>query len=328
MHQEAYVDHLLKLAKLDDESVTPAQTPYRHGFPIDSIPKQEPAKNQKKLTHYMQSLVGSLNWLAISTRPDIATVTNILAKYMSSPNSHHIAAAKRVIKYLKGTKDRGITFTSRINSTLNSFIKFPTNKSILSMCDSNWGPQDASKPKPGKEEELCLFKTRSISGYLLWTNGPLHWQSKRQTITARSTAEAEIYATDECIKALLHLDQLVTGLKLQQQIMPKPNIVYNDNAACVAWSKNTTTKGLRHIQIRDNAVRESIQDGFANVLHVAGNMNLADLFTKEDRDDKHFMAIRDILVTARRLTLCPLHPRRCQVGSTLQTTHRISNATS
>ena len=91
--------------------------------------------------------------------------------------------------------------------------------------------------------------------------------------------------------------------------MPQPNIVYIDKAACVAWSKNTTTKGLRHIQIRDNAVRESIQNGFANVLHVAGNMNLADLFTKEDRDDKHFLSIRDILVTARRLRVDRLHPR-------------------
>ena len=177
------------------------------------------------------------------------------------------------------------------------------------MCDANWGPQDASNSKHKTPQQLELFKTRSLSGFLLWHQGPLHWVSKRQTITARSTAEAEIYATDECVKALLHLKQLVSGLKLTQEIMPPPTIIHNDNAACVNWSHNMTTKGLRHIQIRENAVRESVQDGFVDIKHVAGDLNLSDLFTKEDKDDNHFIKIRDILVTARSLKPCFTHPR-------------------
>ena len=165
------------------------------------------------------------------------------------------------------------------------------------MCDANWGPQDQSKPDPDKPQKLELFKTRSLSGFLLWLNGPLHWQSKRQSITARSTAEAEIYATDECVKALLHLHQLISGLSLQQELMPAPNVIFNDNAACVAWSKSLTTKGLRHIQIRENAVRESVINGFTEIKHIAGNVNLADLFTKEDKDDKHFITLRDLLLS-------------------------------
>ena len=167
MHQQAFADHLLKIANLDTDTINPSTTPYRHGYAVDSIPKLPPSPNQKKLTHYMQTLIGRLNWLAISTRPDIASITNMLAKYMASPNSHHIAAAKRIIRYIKGTKDRGICFSSRTNEALNAFIKFPTNGPIQSMCDSNWGPQDASKPKPNTTpEELNLFKTRSVSGYI------------------------------------------------------------------------------------------------------------------------------------------------------------------
>ena len=75
MHQTAFVDHLLKLANLDGDAVNPATTPYRHGFPIDSIPKMKPSPNQAKLTKYYQQLIGSINWLSISTRPDISTVT-------------------------------------------------------------------------------------------------------------------------------------------------------------------------------------------------------------------------------------------------------------
>ena len=78
--------------------------------------------------------------------------------------------------------------------------------------------------------------------------------------------------------------------------MPPPTPIYNDNAACIAWSKTTTTKGLRHIQIRENAVREAVLDDFASIRHVEGKVNLADLFTKEDKDVAHFQRTRDIIM--------------------------------
>ena len=57
-----------------------------------------------------------------------------------------------------------------------------------------------------------------------------------------------------------------------------------------------TTKGLRYIQIRENAVRESVQSNFVTITHIDGKINIADLFTKEDKDTAHFISIRDILV--------------------------------
>ena len=192
------------------------KTPYRSGFPVDKINSiQGDFENQEQLTKTMQQLVGCLNWLSISTRPDIATITNILSKYTSKPTPQHIDHAKYVIKYLINTKDLGITFTSQANTHLESFVKFPINNHTIStLCDANWGPQDASIPKGGTREQLELFKSRSISGYLTWFLGPIHWTSKRQTITARSSAEADIYATDECIKSLQHLSYLIHGLNL------------------------------------------------------------------------------------------------------------------
>ena len=129
---------------------------------------------------------------------------------------------------------------------------------------------------------------------------PIHWTSKRQLITARSSAEAEIYATDECIKSLQHLSYLIDGLQLKDNIMPAPTVVYNDNSACIQWSVNLTTKGLRHLQIRENAVRESVQNGFTTVKHIAGKCNLSDMFTKEDKDIPHFLEIRDMILCSKR----------------------------
>ena len=98
-----------------------------------------------------------------------------------------------------------------------------------------------------------------LSGYIIMlANGPIMWSSKRQTITARSSAEAEIYATDECVKCIQTIRHLRQDLNLPNATTTTP--IYNDNQACVMWAHNNTSKGLRHIQIRENAMRESVQN--------------------------------------------------------------------
>jgi hypothetical protein len=57
-----------------------------------------------------------------------------------------------------------------------------------------------------------------------------------------------------------------------------------------------TTKGLQHIQIRENAVRENVENNFILVEHVEGKRNLSDLFTKEYKDASHFIHIRDFII--------------------------------
>jgi deoxyuridine 5'-triphosphate nucleotidohydrolase len=337
LSQEAYIDSILEQTKLNSDAINTPITPYRNGYPIDSIPDITYDEiTQKRLTLQMQTIVGSLNWLSISTRPDIATVTSILAKYCRNPSQGHIDSALRVIKYLKGTKTMKLCFSSKQNNTLESFIKFPLPPGITNLCDSNWGPQDQSKPNDKTPPiELDQFKTRSISGYITWLNGPVMWTSKRQTFTARSSAEAEIYATDECAKNLLHLINIISDLGLTSDLISGPITIWNDNNACVCWSKNTTTKGLRHVQIRENAIREGVSAGIFDVKHISGKDNPSDIFTKEDKDVQHFVNVRDSIMhtddtqyynndisTKQTSTMSDVPSTGgCQVGSTVSLTH-------
>jgi hypothetical protein len=165
------------------------------------------------------------------------------------------------------------------------------------MADANWGPQDASQSKSFME--LPLLTSRSMSAYYIDLFGPLHWVSKRQKVTAGSSAEAEIYAMDECIKFLLELVQVMEFLEVKHIFMPDTNIVYNDNQACVNWSKQCTTKGLRHIQMKENRVRENIISSFVTIRHIEGKINLADIFTKEMKDTSHFVELRDLFMGHR-----------------------------
>eukprot|EP00957_Ditylum_brightwellii_P013987 1055528-Ditylum_brightwellii.AAC.1 len=64
---------------------------------------------------------------------------------------------------------------------------------------------------------------------------------------------------------------------------PKAVPVFKDNCACVNWSPKLSTKGLCHIQILENTVWESVQNGAVIVKHVTGNLIPADIFTKEDK---------------------------------------------
>jgi len=126
--------------------------------------------------------------------------------------------------------------------------------------------------------------------------------SKRQKVTAASSAEAEIYATDECVKFLLDLVQIMDFLGVKDLFMPTTNIIYNDNNACVQWSKKATSKGLRHIQMRENRVRENVANKFVTICHVDGKKNIADIFTKEMKDTAHFVELRNLFMCIRLCT--------------------------
>ncbi len=258
------------------------------------------SSERDKLRLRYQSLIGSLNWLAHTTRPDLSTVVSLLAQHQSTPSSGHYEAGCYVARYLASTKHLGIYFLSRRSSILQSFLHFPLqSEHIMSMSDANWGPQDASSNYTGVQ--LPLFASRSMSAFYIDLFGPLHWVSRRQSITAASSAEAEIYATDECVKFLLELVQIMEFLDIKHLFMPSVNIVYNDNKACINWSKTCTTKGLRHIQMRENRIRENVLSKFVSIRHIDGKHNLADVFTKEMKDTGHFVMLRDLMMCPRYL---------------------------
>jgi hypothetical protein len=105
----------------------------------------------------------------------------------------------------------------------------------MAHADANWGPQDTSQPnRPPitSSPELPLHVSRSISGFIIFlSGGPLHWKSSRQTITALSSTEAEIYATSEATKKIITLYHLLEDLGHLHTFLPHgiPMEIFNDN---------------------------------------------------------------------------------------------------
>jgi hypothetical protein len=94
------------------------------------------------------------------------------------------------------------------------------------------------------------------------------------------------------------VNQLLLGV-LRNIFMPNANVIYNHNQACVNWSKRSTTKGLRHIQMKEKRVREYVASTFVKVCHIDGKVNLVHLFTKEMKDTTHFIELRDRIMCPR-----------------------------
>ena len=226
-----------------------------------------------------------LNWLASSTRPDLNTSHNLLAIATASPTPAHLDAIRYVGRYIKAMTDYGITFSSKANETLEGFLTFPledhnpAQPKPKAFADSNWGPQDASTPTPKNTREVPINETRSIAGHLVFlSRGPLIWKSQKEKHNSRSSCEAEVKATDECTRSVQWLRNILSDLNLRP---PTPTPIYNDNQAAVLWSKTSSTKGMRHYNIRENAIREAIHEfKEITVLHIGGKVNPSDLLTK------------------------------------------------
>eukprot|EP00961_Rhodomonas_salina_P258220 3490085-Rhodomonas_salina.2 len=122
-----------------------------------------------------QQLVGSLNYLVASTRGDPAFTVSQLSRFMANPGQSHVAAAKRVLLYAKGTREVSITFTKDA-TTANQLYAFV----------------DADH---AGDPEGC----RSVTGFCVMLNGgAVSWESKRQKVTALISAVLEFYAPSAC----------------------------------------------------------------------------------------------------------------------------------
>ena len=227
-------------------------------------------------------------------------------------------AALHVLHYIHSTHDFGINFTSSSTEPVHTFVHFPDSSDVeaytdakppsplhqsplTSYSDACWGSQIGSAIRDGTL--LPLFKCRSMSGGIIFRQGgPIAWIAVRQERTSLSLCEAEIRATNEVSKLLMSVRNLanavcVGGHTIVDTTDASP--LYNDNESCVRWSRNMTTKQIRHMEMRENAVREGVQDSSLKVLHVPGRINPADIFTKEMRDGAHFRRLRDSF-------MCPL----------------------
>jgi hypothetical protein len=192
---------------------------------------------------------------------------------------------------------------------LNAIVSWPTDDTpriamvdcMDAYTDSNWGPQDASRPKPG-ETRTNVEMYSLLRAAVTYMGGPLDWRSVREKQASQSVCESEIRGMDEGTKMVLALRHLFEDFGATHLSAPTP-ILYSDNQGGVAWARSEAiTKKLHHVNLREVAVRDSICTGAILLGHIPGKLNPSDIFTKEMKDVGHFHLLRSAFMSHSDLT--------------------------
>ncbi|GJS75363.1 zinc finger, CCHC-type containing protein [Tanacetum coccineum] len=244
--QSHYIEKILK--KFNREDCSPVSTP------MDPVEKLKPNTGKPVDQLEYSRAIGCLMYAMTSTRPDIAYVVGRLSRFTSNPSRQHWKAITRVFKYLRGTKDYGL-----------SYVGYP---SVLE------GYSDASWINHVEDSS-------STSGWVfLLGGGAISWASKKQTCITSSTMESEFVALAAAGKEAEWLRNLIHEIP----IWPKPIAPISircDSAPTMARAYSQIYNGKsRHLGVRHSMVRELIRNGVISIEFVRTQHNLADHLTK------------------------------------------------
>ena len=255
LSQKQYIINMLE--RFGFSSCTPVSTPINPGISLtQSQCPSTPDEVQEMRTVPYISAVGSLLYLAISTRPDIAYAVSVLARFNTNPGKAHWAAVKHLFRYLKGSMDYKLSY-SPDPSTSEMFVSY-------------------SDADHGGDKDTGY----STGAYVVkMGTGAVSWRSKLQEVVTLSTTEAEYIAACHAGQEMIWFHNLLEELGYN---FSKPHTLHIDNMSAIAFSQNPAHHGrmkqldLKYLWLRDQVTK------FHTIftVHCPTNLMPADLLTK------------------------------------------------
>ena len=234
------------LTKFNLGEAKPLSTPLSTATKLTSVGEPMDAR-----TPGYAQLVGSLLYLSVCTRPDIAQAVGALARYMSKPSLAHWQAAKGVLRYLAGTANYGITFGAG-------------GPGLEAYCDADYAGD--------------IDTRRSTTAYVFILNGgAISWSSRLQQTVAASTTEAEYMAAAAAIKEALWLRTLLGNLGQPIQTIP----MLADSQGAIKLLKNPVfSMRSKHIDVIYHFARERVARNDVSFSYIKTDHMVADSLTK------------------------------------------------
>lgn len=261
LHQTHYVDKILE--KYGMTNCKPIDTPEEVGvFNSTNSPKLGPE-------YPFKEVIGSLLYLVTCTRPDIAHAVSIASR-TSEPTIAHWKHIKRILRYLKETRNEGICF------------RWEESPELVGYSDADYANDVETR--------------RSTTGYcILYGNAPVAWRCQRQNIVSLSTTEAEYISGSDLVKELLPIRSMLIEL---DQIKDEPVKVFVDNQSTICIAKDEGgQQRTKHIDVRNKWLTEQQAERKIDLKFVPGEKQVADMLTKPLHKNK-FIANKKQLMTA------------------------------
>jgi hypothetical protein len=210
----------------------------------DGVPLLDP-------TPYRQ-LVGSLMYLSI-TRPDISHAVHTASQFQHAPTSVHMSAILRIVRYIKGTLNKGV------------FLSSSSELKLIAYTDSDWGGDPNNHHST---TGFCVFLGDSL----------ISWRCKKQQKVSLSSTEAEYRAMATTTMEIVWIHQLLEDMGIT---IEGPTKLCCDNKSAIYIAKNHTFhERTKHIEMDCHYVREAYLKGVIDLPYVTSEYQLADFFTK------------------------------------------------
>ncbi|CAN1152027.1 Retrovirus-related Pol polyprotein from transposon TNT 1-94, partial [Linum perenne] len=225
----------------------PADTPMESNKHLNNEDEVAPVNKEG-----YQRLVGKLIYLA-HTRPDIAFSVSIVSQFMQNPNEEHHGMVMRILRYLKMSPGKGLLFRKH------------HQRHITVYTDASWAGE--------------LTERRSTTGYCTYVWGNLvTWRSKKQTVVARSSAEAEYRAVAHGIQEGVWLRRVLEELKVKNT---EPIQMLCDSQAAISIVRNPVQHDrMKHVEIDRHFITQHVTEGVVKLDYVASRNQTADVLTK------------------------------------------------
>jgi transposase InsO family protein len=256
LDQKTYVQKVLEQFNMAD--CKPVNTPLESGMKFEK-------GEQTDLDSTYRSLVGCIMYIAVCSRPDIAHAASLLSQFNNCHSDTHWKAAKRLLRYLKGTIDYCIVYEK-------------TTLSVTGYVDADWASNQIDR--------------RSYTGYVFKIgNAAVSWESRKQRTIALSSTESEYMALCEGAKEAAFIRSLLhecLGKYLSVTL-------YNDSQSaqkiCMSHINHSRSK---HIDIRHHYVRQVVKDKIVDLQYLPTERMPADVLTKSLGKDKHFSCVSNL----------------------------------
>jgi hypothetical protein len=256
LSQRLYIETLLRRFNMTDAN--PVDTPANSSVKLSKklCPTDDDERSKMKGKPYRQ-IVGALLYVLL-TRPDCAVAINELARFTNDPGAAMWTAAKRVLKYLKGTMDRVLVFKHGRQT--------PKHQLVSAYVDSSHADD------PDERRSRC-------GHVVLYNDSPIHWRTILQKRRALSTAEAEYRAATYAAKDVLWLRNLLSEIGRKQN---EPTTMHEDNAACIKMTENPIISARnKFIELDCHFIRDHHKLGNIRLKKIDSESQTADIMTKK-----------------------------------------------
>ena len=262
MNQTRMIDEIMTEAQM--KNAKDARLPYPlQGEPLSKLDNATEKNYEECQKFPYRKIVGQLMYGMVHTLVTIAYALNVLSRYGNNPGPRHIEFAKHLLKYVRSIKTDRLKF-----DTHNGPKDLETMTNILQLrfqCDADLAGNPDTK-----------HSQTSYLGYL--GNSLICWCSTDQGSIATSTAESEIKAVNHTLKCEVIANR---GILNQMGWKQAPTVIEEDNKACVdASTVPHMTRGLRHLDITQNFLKEKFTDGTCVLVKIESKNNNADIGTK------------------------------------------------